>query len=61
MEKYQCHCLRLKYPELEHTEDRLAASQLDDLTVKLDTQCLDYVSIIYNEKRLEHRKNEMEI
>ena len=38
----------VQYAELEHTEDRLAASRPDDLSVKLHTQFLDYPSIIYN-------------
>ena len=44
LEKYQRHCLRVIYPNIEHTDERLSVSGLDDICVRLNIICLNYVS-----------------
>ena len=42
LERYQRHCLRVIYPELDNTDTRLETTGLDDICVRLNTQCLNY-------------------
>ena len=46
LEKYQRHCLRFIYPDLEHTENRLQETGLPTITTRLTTLCEKYVRCV---------------
>lgn len=49
LDKYQRHCLRMIYPTLENTEQRLNETGLVDICTALDAQCNRYVQRLKND------------